>query len=65
MRHLQIIALAWVALAGVAAADDNAALEWNGLALQAVRAARPSPPVVARALAIAHTANVRRVGAVR
>ncbi len=33
----------------------NAAVEWNQMALQAIRDTKPGPPIVARALAIVHT----------
>jgi hypothetical protein len=36
--------------------DDNVVLQWNAAAIQAVRETTLAPPVVARALAIAHTA---------
>jgi hypothetical protein len=36
--------------------DDNAVLQWNAVAVQAIRDVAPPPPVSARALAIAHTA---------
>jgi PAP2 superfamily len=36
--------------------EDNVVLQWNAAALQAVRDTTFAPPVVARALAIAHTA---------
>jgi PAP2 superfamily len=53
----------WIAAAIVAgscaaaqpAAGDNAVLRWNQVALDAIRITRTSPPVAARALAIAHT----------
>lgn len=34
---------------------DNVVLRWNDAALQAVRTTHPGPPIVARALAVAHT----------
>src|SRR3989454_6276837 len=40
----------------VAATTDNVAIQWDNAALQAIRVAKPGPPIVARALAIAHTA---------
>jgi hypothetical protein len=40
----------------VAATTDNVAIQWDNAALQAIRAAKPGPPIVARALAIVHTA---------
>lgn len=36
--------------------QDNAVLQWNATTLQAIRDTSPAPPVVARALAITHTA---------
>ena len=39
----------------VAATTDNVALQWDNAALQAIRVAKPGPPIVARALAIVHT----------
>jgi hypothetical protein len=43
------------ALAVPAAAADNVVLQWNNALLQAIRIARPGPPVVARMLHVAHT----------
>src|SRR5437899_6220483 len=40
----------------VAVATENVALQWDNAALQAIRVTTPGPPIVARALAIAHTA---------
>src|SRR6267378_6444664 len=40
----------------VAATTDNVAIQWDNAALQAIRVAKPGPPIVARALAIVHTA---------
>jgi hypothetical protein len=37
-------------------AADNAVLQWNAVALQAIRDTAPPPPVAARALAVLHTA---------
>jgi hypothetical protein len=57
-RCIRIVVLAIATLtvwSAVEAADDNVVLKWNAALLRAVRAVRPSPPVVARALAIAHT----------
>ena len=42
--------------AGVARAADNVVVQWNNAALQAIRDTRPGPPMVARGLAIVHTA---------
>ena len=44
------------ATAPVAQLGDSTVVQWNEAALQAVRATRLSPPIVARALAIIHTA---------
>src|SRR5688572_3463059 len=38
-----------------AAATDNIVLQWNEATLEAIRATRLGPPMVARALAIVHT----------
>src|SRR5439155_571599 len=35
---------------------DNVAIRWDNAALQAIRVAKPGPPIAARALAIVHTA---------
>ena len=40
-----------------AAVPDNAVLRWSGVLMTAVRAERPSPTVVARAIAVLHTAT--------
>src|SRR3989442_788847 len=40
----------------VAATTDNVAIQWDNAALQAIRVAKRGPPIVARALAIVHTA---------
>src|SRR5690349_8310811 len=40
----------------VAAATENVAIQWDNAALQAIRVTKPGPPIVARALAIVHTA---------
>jgi hypothetical protein len=37
-------------------AGANVVIQWNGLALQAIRDTKPGPPMTARALAIVHTA---------
>src|SRR5205823_10687290 len=39
-----------------ASASDNVVLQWDNVALQAIRVTKPGPPIVARALAIVHTA---------
>src|SRR5438128_12625849 len=44
-----------VAPAQIASASDNVVLQWDNAALQAIRVAKPGPPIVARALAIVHT----------
>jgi hypothetical protein len=36
--------------------DDSVVIKWNDACLEAIRITRPGPPVVARALAILHTA---------
>ena len=36
-------------------AGDTVVVQWNRVALQAVRATKPGPPIVARALAVVHT----------
>ena len=38
------------------AAPPNAVVRWNGVALEAIRRAKPAPTVVSRALAVVHTA---------
>jgi hypothetical protein len=40
----------------VASASANVVLQWDTAALQAIRVTKPGPPIVARALAIVHTA---------
>ena len=40
----------------VASGSDNVVLQWDNAALQAIRVTKPGPPIVARALAIVHTA---------
>jgi len=40
----------------VAATTDNVTIRWDNAALQAIRVTRLGPPIVARALAVAHTA---------
>jgi hypothetical protein len=42
-------------IAEPSAANDNAVIQWNNAALQAVRDTRMGPPFAARALAIVHT----------
>ena len=44
------------AFAQSAAGSDNVVLQWDNAALQAIRVTKPGPPMVARALAIVHTA---------
>jgi len=44
--------------------SDNVVVRWDAAALQAF-AIPHGPPMVARALALAHTCNVRRLGSVR
>ena len=43
-------------LAQLSSAQDNVVLQWDDAALQAIRLTKPGPPMVARALAIVHTA---------
>src|SRR5437660_6354841 len=45
-----------VAPQDVAATTDNLTVKWGNAALQAIRVTQPGPPIVARALAIVHTA---------
>ena len=45
-----------VARQDVAATTDNVAIQWDNALLQAIRVTKPGPPIVARALAIVHTA---------
>ena len=54
---LTAVAVAVLALHTTAAvrAESNAVIQWNNAALQAVRETRMGPPMVARALAVAHT----------
>jgi len=40
----------------VVSASDNVVLQWDNAALQAIRVTKLGPPIVARALAIVHTA---------
>jgi hypothetical protein len=56
-RSLIIVAVQiWpVGVMGQASASDNVVVQWNVAALQGVRDSRIGPPMVARALAIAHT----------
>ncbi|HEY3011676.1 MAG TPA: hypothetical protein VGJ36_02925, partial [Gemmatimonadales bacterium] len=39
-----------------ASASENVVLQWDNAALHAIRVTKPGPPIVARALAIVHTA---------
>jgi hypothetical protein len=59
MTHKTIALIAIVAtclcLAGAVGAGATVVSDWNAAALSEVRAARLGPPIVARALAIAHT----------
>src|SRR4051812_40064706 len=41
---------------GTSLVTDNVIIVWDKLALDAIRLAKPGPPVVARALAMVHTA---------
>src|SRR3989449_8080369 len=45
-----------VAPQDVAATTDNVTIQWDNALLQAIRVTNPGPPIVARALAIVHTA---------
>ncbi|MEZ4868874.1 MAG: vanadium-dependent haloperoxidase [Caldilineaceae bacterium] len=42
---------------GATAADDNAVVHWDKITLNAIRISRPGPPMVARMLAMVHTAQ--------
>ena len=53
--HFYSAAVLCVILAGAASAD-TIVTDWDAVALQAIRDTRPGPPMVARALAITHTA---------
>src|SRR6266403_4797586 len=53
---LAVAVLIWpVGVMGQSSASDNVVVRWNAAALQGVRDSRIGPPMVARALAIAHT----------
>ncbi len=53
---LAIAVLIWpVGVVGQSSVSDNVVLRWDAAALQGVRDSRIGPPMVARALAIAHT----------
>jgi hypothetical protein len=53
---LAIAVLIWpVAVVGQSSVSDNVVVQWDAAALQGVRDSRIGPPMVARALAIAHT----------
>jgi|SRR5215469_5373092 len=53
---LAIAVLIWpVAVVGQSSVNDNVVVQWDAAALQGVRDSRIRPPMVARALAIAHT----------
>jgi hypothetical protein len=59
-KHACTLAIVVCGLAALiplnAQVGDNAVLQWNNAALQAVRDTHPGPPQVARALAMTHTA---------
>jgi hypothetical protein len=44
--------------------SDSLVLRWNAAALQCIRESRLGPPMVSRALAVAHTLHLRRLGRV-
>src|SRR6266516_7731457 len=44
-----------IGVVGQSSVSDNVVVRWDAAALQAVRDSRIGPPMVARALAIAHT----------
>src|SRR5213594_2273188 len=44
-----------VAPQDVAGTTDNVTIQWDNAVLQAIRVAKPGPPIAARALAIVHT----------
>src|SRR5712664_4067571 len=53
---LAIAVLIWpVGVMGQSSVSDNVVVRWDAAALQGVRDSRIGPPMVARALAIAHT----------
>ena len=53
---LAIAVLIWpVGVVGRSSVSDNVVVQWDAAALQGVRDSRLGPPMVARALAIAHT----------
>src|SRR5262249_53083788 len=53
---LAIAVLIWpVGVVGQSSVSDNVVVQWDAAALQGVRDSRIGPPMVARALAIAHT----------
>jgi len=53
---LAIAVLIWpTGVVGQSSVSDNVVVRWDAAALQAVRDSRLGPPMVARALAIAHT----------
>src|SRR5712664_1596209 len=53
---LTFAVLIWpLGVRGQTSASDNVVVRWNAAALQGVRDSRIGPPMVARALAIAHT----------
>src|SRR5437667_10065615 len=53
---LTVAILLWpVGVLGQSSVSDNVVVRWDAAALQGVRDSRIGPPMVARALAIAHT----------
>ena len=53
---LAVAVLIWpVGVMGQSSVSDNVVVQWDAAALQGVRDSRIGPPMVARALAIAHT----------
>ena len=49
------VSLAAATAATAATAADNVVIRWNSAMLEAIRQAHPGPPIVARALFVAHT----------
>lgn len=57
LKTLRVSAAVALACGGLssALAADNALIQWNNVLLEAIREAHPGPPMVARALYVAHT----------
>ena len=57
-KHVFVAALVVLGFAqgARAAATDNVVVQWNQAALHAIRITHPGPPIVARQLAVTHTA---------